>query len=174
MNLKRRTPLKRSPMKPSQSQLKRTGKLNRRSKTNSRPHEDVELRRRYMEENPECELTPILMGCGLASWGVHSKAWGDVGFAILDPNHIFSMGSRPDVWSNLIALCRPVHDWFHANLVEGRICCLWRKVFNPRFDVAEISEAAGQSVLGWLENHPVEEAFVDQLRREAVAFLKSA
>ena len=176
-NLKRKTPLKRTSMQPAKSQLKRSSKLNRRSKTNSRPNEDVPLRDLYGFENPNCELTPILIGCRVPSWEKMLAGWRIENEAHLyqmagDRNHIFSVGSRPDVWSNLIRLAKPVHAWFHDNLVEGRIACLYRKVFDPRFDLAEIDAAAGQSVLAWLSRQTVC-GFFDKLRVETIRAMGS-
>lgn len=146
-----------------------------RSTKNSRPHEDVELRRAYKAQNDKCELAPILVGARIESFDKIWKAWNEPKPADtpLDPNHIFSMGSRPDVWSNLISVCRPVHDWFHKHLVEGRIACLYVKaVLKDEVDLAELDAVFGQSVLAWLSRQTVC-AYFDRLRLETIRAMKS-
>lgn len=122
------------------------------------------LRTEYKLQNGYCELEGVLSG--------HP---GDVGLMVrtmspiagVETNHIWSLGRRPDVWTNLIDLHPEVHRWFHRELTLGRVACLyakWRKGGRD-WDVDELDAAAGKSVLGWLECVECDE-FFGELRDE--------
>jgi hypothetical protein len=79
----------------------------------------------------------------------------------VETNHIWSIGRRPNYWSNLIDLSPPMHHWFHRNLTIGRVACLYRKWLKGGRDweVADLDKASGRSVIGWLEILDLPEPF---------------
>lgn len=134
----------------SEQRPESTAVTDRPSSRNTAGLSGREIRTAYKLANGYCELEGIL-----------SSHPGDVGLmvrtmspiAAVETNHIWSLGRRPDVWTNLIDLHPEIHRWFHRRLNEGRIACLyakWRKG-GADWDVSELDAAAGKSVLGWLE-----------------------
>lgn len=81
----------------------------------------------------------------------------------IETNHIWSIGRRPDLWSNLINLHPVLHRWFHSDPINGRVACMYSKWLKGGADwnVDELNFAAGRSVLGWLDGRGTEcdEAF---------------
>lgn len=128
-----------------------------------------QLRTAYKLANGYCELEAIL-----------SRHTGEVGQMVrgmnpvsgVETNHIFSMGRRPDLWSNLIDLHPEVHRWFHANLREGRVACLWAKWKKGGRDwqVDELNLAAGKFIEGWLEGVELKDEFFDGLRQDVLSW----
>lgn len=118
---------------------------------NSRPWLNVSVRFEYLAANPTCELTrlfvPSAHGQAFIPGGPGWIDWDRPG----EVNHIWSNHQRPDVETNLITLCRPVHLWFHAHLPEGRVLCLLAKVRKGEFDADVMHEVSGKHVLGWAE-----------------------
>lgn len=130
----------------------RGGPIRNRSKKNSHPHEDLALRQRYREEfGGYCELATLLPSVFPP-------------FPPSDIHHIWP-APRVDVWSNLISVSRPSHDWCGDHPIEGKICCMWVKLqkskreyrpsyepyYTREFDVTELDLAAQPKlVIGWL------------------------
>lgn len=71
----------------------------------------------------------------------------------IECNHIWSMGRRPDLWSNLINLHPVLHRWFHETPISGRVACLYAKWLKGGRDwnVEELNFASGRYVIGWLD-----------------------
>lgn len=115
--------------------MKRT-RLRHRSKTNSHPERDEELRASYRESNPRCELSPVL---GLGKMVDAS-----------DIHHIFGGKGRWDLRSNLIALSREAHDFCHRHPIDGRILAMHAKLLKLELDDGEIKQASGMHIAGWL------------------------
>jgi hypothetical protein len=140
-----------------------------RSKTNSRPWEDLEFRRRYMSEKPFCELTPWLR----ANIPAFRKSLYPQE-AATDPHHIFGGTAmrRWDLASNLLAVSRTVHIWAHAKdcNIDARILGVWRKMKDGLFDADEFRKVTGKFAAGWISlNRPQSEPFVP-LWEELVAY----
>jgi len=139
--------------------------MRRRSKTNSRPWEDLEFRYAYMQENPWCEMS---------SWLV-TNLRGEIGGLMMreaatDPHHLIGgNGRRWDVRTNLLSVCRPVHLWCHAHLVDSRILGVWLKAGKGEFDVNEFRKVSGKYLAGWLginrPTYPVLEPCWEELIR---------
>ena len=114
-------------------------RLKPRSKTNSRPWENLGLRRQYMDENPICELSEIL------GYGRREPA--------CDPHHLFG-GSRGrvDCVSNLLAVSRKAHLWAEQYKTDGRVIGVWVKLVRKQeLRADEFTRSSGyQSVGGWL------------------------
>lgn len=117
---------------------------------NSKKQKNPKLLRDYKDSHPTCEVGKWMRKYG--SMGLTTKE-------LLDPtssdlNHIFGgKGMRWDLLSNIINVNRPVHDWFHRDPVNGRIICLWVKLRNNELDLAEIHQASGCHLEGWLLMH---------------------
>ena len=119
--------------------MKRTGRLRHRSPTNSRPSEDRALRDSYREANPDCEFRKWIPE--LSGFPVRAS----------EVNHIFSVGRRPDLLSNLINLsARAHHQFFHEHLIDGRVISLFIKWKKGELDEAEIKQASGKFIAGIL------------------------
>lgn len=123
------------------------------------------MREWYREDNPTCELSRWLR----RNWrnGFTDSELRDQSAEV---NHIFSMGSRPDLWSNLITLSATVHRFFHANPIEGRILCLYRKLRKSELDLGEIRIASGKRLEGYLLSKPTDNPWLKPCFDELLAF----
>lgn len=66
-------------------------------------------------------------------------------------NHIMT-NPRVDRAPLLITLSKTSHDFFHANLQEGRVLCLLVKFIKGEQDLELWNKAFGKSVEGWARN----------------------
>lgn len=112
-------------------------RIRQRSPTNSRPHENIPLRRSYLEQNPICEFH-ILCPMRFPSKDA------------VDPHHIFSAHMRPDYWSNLIAVSRDAHEVAERHKTDMRIAAIYRKVMKGEFDPIEFKIVSGMYIAGYL------------------------
>lgn len=119
--------------------------LRHRSKTNSRPHEDLAYRQRYRDANPSCELSPYM--CGWVSWFGTSQP-----VPASEIHHIATgaSGSRWDVETNLIAVGREAHD-FVARSKPGFVLCCYAKWRKGEFDASVMSNICGKRLPSWLD-----------------------
>lgn len=140
--------------------------MRRRSPTNSRPHENRAIRDFYREQNPVCEVSAWLRRNGFRDADTRDES--------VELNHIFSMGSRPDLWSNMIVLSTSMHRWFHANLGDGRVLCLWRKLVKLELDLEKIRTAAGKRLEGWLAMNEPKHQILLQPWHELTAYARQA
>lgn len=92
--------------------------MRHRSLTNSRKHENLELRAAYRSANPYCELWPLLRKTGL----IEDNRYG------ADIHHITGglLGTiRYDLVPNLIHLSRAAHRFCEQFVADGlSLCCL--------------------------------------------------
>jgi hypothetical protein len=139
--------------------------MRHRSKTNSRPHERLDLRAHYRDQNPTCELSLWFKRHWRNGW--NDRELNDQSAEV---NHIFSVGSRPDLWGNLITVSGTVHRWFHSNLMEGRILCMHRKMIKNELNLDEIRTASGFRLEGWLLARETENPWLKPLWQELLAF----
>ncbi len=109
--------------------------MRRRSKTNSRPHEDLELRQAYRDANPDCEYCSYFRG-------------GDP-LPACDIDHI--LHRRHDVWANMAAADRLCHQEKHRASVDGKIIGMHLKYRKGEFDADVLSRVMGRNVLHWVE-----------------------
>ncbi len=128
-----------------------------RSLSNSRKHEDIQLRRDYATLNTvdewEYQLrVRIYHGAIIEGFVGPCQAAEEI-------NHVYS-NPRRDVWSNLIALTRESHQWFHSHLREGRVLCILAKLEKQRalgtLDecvIADLDLCCGRHVVGVLGNY---------------------
>lgn len=105
--------------------------MRRRSPTNSRPHEDAELRHKYLNDNPLCELCK------------HNDS--------IEPHHICAGRPKVDAISNLIATCRGCHDEAQPDPVISKLRCWEIKLAKDEFIEAEVDLALRMRVRGWLD-----------------------
>lgn len=122
--------------------MRRTS-IRRRSKTNSRKHENLPLREQYRESNAHCEMTKRLKMFGVDQHDHSVEVHHVVGGA----------GRRVDVLSNLITVSRSCHAWLHAHPTDGRILCLHQKMLKGELDAEEFRRVSGMTLAGWLELH---------------------
>lgn len=140
--------------------MKRT-KLKRASKSNSRPHEDLGFRRRYLMSNPYCQLAPHLMGIVPSIRPQETAS---------EVHHAFgSRRGRHDNALNCVSVCRAAHRWCHDFPQEGRLLCLWLKWRAGLFDAITFKSISGKYVAGWLDGvarptHPRLAAMYDELQ----------
>lgn len=125
----------------------------------------------YRDSEPACEIAAEL-GIELDRRGL-PMFWpaGSVYIEAVDVHHLFSVsGQRLHLKSNLIALCRKWHDWFHsgnhADQVPVRLLCLAAKMHKAvrlqdpaEFDLRELKQASGCSIPGWIECASLEPAW---------------
>ena len=125
---------------------------------NSNKHVNEPLRHKYLNENPECELCPVLRRGGAVV--VHFGQEGPNGrIAKVGPrnnvatevDHIFGGTLRHDLWSNFMAVCRSCHEWKHEVLSIGRVVELYVKWRKFEWNVEELNVACRQSVEAWIE-----------------------
>lgn len=130
--------------------------MRQRSSKNSRPCENLAFRREYMSRHSYCEMSAWLSSQARDEIpGLQRRE------TATDPHHLFGgAGRRCDVALNLLAVCRPVHLWSHANLKESRTLGIWLKVRAGLFDPAVFKSVSGMFVAGWLETHRPREPFV--------------
>jgi hypothetical protein len=136
--------------------MKRT-RISQRSKTNSRPAEDLPVRREYAEKNEECELS----------------IWFSEQFPDRDGSeihHIFGGRSgRNDLVSNLVRVSRDAHDFCGVKCpTDGRILCIWIKCVKGELDLDEFKTASGFFLPGWLlkseATHDFVKPYLEKLR----------
>ena len=168
--ISRKTELKRTEFRRASKAISgkpghvRKRSLRRRSRTNSKKHVDESLRRQYMSDNPTCELIamfppdnlPVLDGLPRIQ-----PRWA------CDPHHICSgIGQTPrwDITTNLIALCRPVHDFCETFNAEGIVLCLWQKLQKQELDLPRLCKITRVNITGWLECQKMKFDFCEQIR----------
>lgn len=119
----------------------------------------------YKLANGFCELQSLFLGADPSLFAeTRDNPWMIAKMTecgAVETNHIWSMGSRPNYWANLIDLSPPIHHWFHRNLTLGRVACLyakWRKGGRD-WNVRDLDAASGRSVIGWLSVADVPEPY---------------
>ncbi len=128
--------------------MKRAWIKRKRVSTNSRPWENLELRQAYREDHQLCELFQPLKDIDQMLPMSIKKRNSMNG---TDTHHIFHGGKqRWDFNSNLIQLCRPIHDLdvgYGGDLLIACLITKWRKsLVDPReFNLHEWKLAAGNT-----------------------------
>ena len=137
------------------------------------PGSEENLRSRYRRQNPECELSSWLATqCPTLIHG--TPAWQPT-----HTHHIFHLGGRLDVWSNLITVSAAQHPvWMHETCgIDARVLCLFIKLQKGELDLNELNRAAGavrpdaQPVLAWLTRAVPEPEWAQRMLRELVKAL---
>lgn len=136
--------------------------MRHRSPTNSRPHENIPLRNQYRLENPYCELHRWMT----RNMPTHLRL--DDRSAEL---HHIEPGcrTRPDLWSNMIVLSRPIHVWAQSES-EGKLLCLWWKKQKLELSLEEHHAASGRYLAGWLDMHCPKHPALQAVHAELVSF----
>ena len=136
--------MKRTELKRGTSQLKRTP-MKKRSKRHRDTPESLAVRAQYRLGNPKCELTSLF------------KKYDWVrGVSGVELHHLCGGAGRIDVVSNLITLSPVLHRWVEANVVEGRIWCIYAKSLKNEINSDEYKQCSGMFLSGWLDNHRAE------------------
>lgn len=141
----------------------------------TRRHCDRALLDLYSAETPHDEIA-FWLRCNLDG----KELWPNVNIPMADLNHLWSVGRRPDLRSNIIALSRENHRQFHADLPAGRVCCLLAKARKAaatnapeEFDLSELDFAAGKSVAGWVEVQRFDREWLQEFRVELLERMKT-
>ena len=137
--------MKRTELKRGTSQMKRAP-MKKRSKRHRDMPESLAIRRKYAADNPECELSPLMIRHG----GIRGISDG------VETHHIVGAAGRIDVVSNIITLSPAIHRWVEANVVEGRIWCIYAKSLKNEINADEYKQCSGMFLAGWLVNHRAE------------------
>ncbi len=129
--------------------------MRQRSKTNSRPGENLKLRASYARAHELCEL----------------GFWIPERFPAMVANethHI--MTGRRDCVTNLLRVSIPSHRWLEEFKTDGRIISLWIKNEKGELKPGEFFEASARLLPGWLSGAEVRNDFVrpylEKLRRD--------
>lgn len=109
--------------------------MRQRSLTNSRPGENLKLRRSYADAHPICEF------------GQHLPDYFNSGRAE-ECHHIAT--NRHDVVSNLLRLSAENHRWCEDFKADGRIVALYVKLVKEELDPDEFREASGVLLPGYI------------------------
>ena len=136
--------------------------MKRRSKTNSRRHENLALREYYRQKNVWNELKDRIPGIYGTSFAeeIHHIAKGSGGT------------SRWDVVTNLISLSRESHAWCERYKWDGMILCLAVKLNKSEYDPVVFRETVlgltrpGASVAGYLMRKPCEFPWVEPIKKK--------
>lgn len=140
--------------------------MKHRSPTNSHPAENLQLRANYLDKHRHDEAHRYI--CEVVPAERVKRDWSPLWGGIVpnkskcidadDPHHVFgSRKGRWDLWSNLIAVSRPSHEWIEAHPIEGLIVCLYAKwvksiTGNPEdFDLDELHKASGYVFPSYIE-----------------------
>lgn len=128
------------------------------------PKRNRQLQRDYVfTETPGgCELFHHLEG---ETWDKILASYGypNPESLALEPHHIFGGPHRWDIVTNLLAVCRPVHDWCHRERQSATILGIWVKQSKDEFDRELVRECMGFDPIGVIEYYDVE-PWVDEVR----------
>jgi hypothetical protein len=110
----------------------------------------------YMESIQGCELYRLIEG---DSWTKTRDEYGNPNpnSLKLEPHHIFGGCHRWDLESNIVAVCRPVHDWAHKNRQSATVVSIWLKLKQGVFDRELIRECMGFDPIGVIAAYKLEE-----------------
>ncbi len=140
------------------------------------PHRDKTIRQEYADLHWMDEIS-YWLGLDVDDDGI-IEGWPGTFIGGTEVNHLWSVGRRPDCWSNLIKLAAPAHSWFHKHLPEGRVMCLLSKarksakLGDPRdLNIAELDLAAGKHVIGVVESYRFTDSMMVGLQEELVGRL---
>jgi RNA polymerase sigma factor (sigma-70 family) len=119
--------------------------LRKVSPKNSRIGEDLTFRNEYMARRKGCEVIHLFPGTPQFAQLTFGKIVHRVGrhASSDDPHHIVAgFGHRWDVPTNLIAVCRAVHEWL-TQYHDGVWLCLRSKIDNGEFDFKVLNAVIG-------------------------------
>ena len=136
--------------------------MRHKSLTNSRKHEDITLRRAYMDANRQDEILKYFpRDGGMAIVEMHGKVTllDAFGTDSTDPHHIAGGANGADRWdlvTNLSAVCDLSHKWCERFRPEGFIVCAKMKIDKGEWDDVAMRETVlglrrpGASVISYL------------------------
>lgn len=88
-------------------------------------------------------------------------------------HHLWSIGRRPDVRSNLLIVTEDMHRYFHANLSASRVICVLAKLRKAEligepeeFCLDEVNMAAGKFVSGVVGNYNFRDPLLRRLNEQ--------
>lgn len=145
--------------------------MRRRSLKNSHPERNESFRDAYMGSHFYDELLPYFPcnGCGMALVPGYDKALPQHGTDAVEAHH--SWGGRKGRWDkawNLIAVCRPVHEFVERHKTDGRVLGLRLKIDQGIWDEADAFRSLGMYPLGWLSGVVCAHSFAEAIRQELV------
>lgn len=139
--------MKRTELKRGTSQLKRAP-MKKRAKRHRDTPASLAVRKQYAEDNPDCELTPLLFGFGdIRGSYISDRA---------EIHHVVGASGRIDVVSNLITLCPAIHRWVESEVIVGRLWCIYSKSLKREINADEYKQCSGYHLAGWLSQHRAE------------------
>lgn len=144
--------------------------MRHRSLTNSRPAKNLEFRETYMQHEFEDELLPYFPLFGHRTVkvpGYDAEFMMHNGLYPLEPHHAF--GGRKGRWDrdwNLVAVCRPVHEWCERYKFDGRVLVLRLKLDKAEWDEADAHACLGMYPLGDIFKQQCEFPFAESIRVE--------
>lgn len=144
--------------------------MRHRSKTNSRPHEDLIFREEYRDANPFCEIARLFPEWD-RGWTKIPGSPNDTIVRALDTpttqiHHIGWGGQRWDTKWNLIALGGWSHDFCHKNKWDGLALCLKAKIDKGEWNAADAMIRLGYDLMGKLYYQPCKYEFAETIRKE--------
>ncbi|MHB1950151.1 MAG: hypothetical protein ACYCQK_01600 [Acidiferrobacteraceae bacterium] len=142
-----------------------------RTKRKSTPIAD-----QYRQDNGDCCEIAFFLDLGLVGGEIRGISPWDRPRKNLELHHIWSVGRRPDLQSNMLMVSLEWHKFFHRNLRVSRVICCSTKIrkaaftLSPReFSISEIDEAAGKSALGVVEGYePFDDRRLEALRMDCI------
>lgn len=140
-------------------------RIRQRRKGKSRPLDDTTLYDEYREKSSGVCEVGFFTGVGMTHGAPRMLAERINLRLEIQRHHIFSIGRRPDRWSNLIILTAEMHAWVQSvEPQKGRVLCLLAKIRKRtltgrpnEFTLAEINECAGKNVIGVVQGYEFKE-----------------
>jgi hypothetical protein len=104
---------------------------------------DEGLRKKYRQNNPTCELRPVMIAAGYD----FARKWPIAAAAV---HHIAHAGGRWDRTTNFIALSNEAHLWCHENSDPGKVFCFFVKARKGELSAGELRPIVGREFGLWL------------------------
>lgn len=129
---------------------------------------DSELIAAYLLENSYCELHEHMQG---PAWDRTRKQWGNkrIDDMQVEPHHIFRGIHRWDIEPNVIAVCRPVHDYLTDKRysMNANVLAVWCKIEKGEWDVELMKKCfGGMCPMAAMERWTLTEKWAIELRNE--------
>lgn len=115
--------------------------------------EDKEVLFRYLDENPEDEISEHLTGEG---WDKVRRGWKFApGYGSVVVHHIYrgATGGRYHIWPLLISVDPISHQFLHMSPQHGLVACLWLKICKKKeYDRELVRSVVGRDPVGVVKN----------------------
>jgi hypothetical protein len=143
---------------------------NQKERTDVKPQKrNKDLTDAYLQENSYCELHEHLQG---RQWDRTRREWGNkpIDDMRVEPHHIFRGIHRWDILPNVIAVCRPTHDYLTDKpySMNGNVLAMWVKQEKGELDVDLMRECFGQCPMAMMERWVLTEQWAKDLRERVL------